>query len=427
MTPQWILSYDGKDISADIAPMTTQVTYTDYVHGKSDEIEIQLEDGNSKWRNLWYPSEGDTLNLAIGYVGQALLGCGTFEIDEIELGHSSRTATIRGLAVPVSAPMRSRLTFAYDDVTLRDVVEQVAARRSLSVVGEIAELAFRRVTQANETDLGFLRRLAEQYGYVFSVRGSELVFYPLLDLESSDPIITLAHNDLKPGTSWRGTAQETYVAAELSYMDPESGELVSVRVEADGVPRGSDNGSAAAQVTSSIAPEVVLRVGSPHKDHVRDWQRFLAGESQYSGAIDGAFGPLTKRGTRSFQGSRGLTSDGVVGPNTYSAAIDAGFRSSVDSPGGSSASGDVLILHDRVESAAEAEAVATAALRRKNRLRVSGSLKLEGRQNCISGVTLDVTGAGAGRLSGRYLVDKSIHTIARGAGYTTECEVAHVS
>lgn len=425
--PVWLISYESKNITDAIASMVTSITYTDYMHGKSDEIEITVEDGDRRWRELWYPSEGDSIDLKIGYVGEALLPCGSFSIDEVELGHSARTATIRGLAVPISTPMRTTSTRAYDDTTLADVVQGVAARYNLTVVGTIAEIPFRRLTQAQETDLAFLKRLAEQYGYAFSIRGTQLVFYPLLDLEAVAPEITLYSSDLLPGTTWSSSAQSTYTACEISYLDPETGEAILVRVEADGIRRGATNPQSTSQTSAApaTAPDVVLRQGSPHKDEVRDWQRFLQGRSQYSGAIDGLFGALTERGTRAFQSASGLSVDGVVGPLTYAAAIDAGFGGTTESAGGTSAVGDVLRLNERVESAAEAEARASAALHRANRLRATGSLYVIGNQNLVAGTTINIPDAG--RLAGAYMVDKSVHKLTRGGGYKTDFEVAHVS
>lgn len=46
-------------------------------------------------------------------------------------------------------------------------------------------------------------------------------------------------------------------------------------------------------------------------------QRILDGLGFYSGALDGIFGSGTASATASYQSSRGLTADGIVGANTW--------------------------------------------------------------------------------------------------------------
>lgn len=70
--------------------------------------------------------------------------------------------------------------------------------------------------------------------------------------------------------------------------------------------------------TPSTLPEgVVLRRGAKGEE-VRQVQEALVALG-YSTTIDGKFGPATAQVVKSFQGSSGLTDDGVVGPATLSA------------------------------------------------------------------------------------------------------------
>lgn len=423
--PKWLINYEGQDVTDEIAPMVTNVAYTDYVHGKSDEIEITLEDTDSLWRELWYPSEGDRIDLKIGYVGEPLLNCGRFEVDDVTLDHSPRMVSIRGLAVPTSSPVRTRVSAAYDQTTLDAIVAQVAARHSLEVVGTVEAIPLRRITQAEETDLGFLRRLAESYGYVFSLRADRLTFFSLLELEATPAALSFDRTDLGRGTRFEAKTQGTYTACEVSYLDPLTGKVSTARVEASGVRRGVTTMTAVTAAPVVVAPSVILRLNSPHRAETKDWQTFLASQGLYTGAIDGIFGTLTDRGTRQFQATARIGVDGAVGPITYAAAIDVGFRPSTSASGGlGSTSGNVLRKQIRVDSAAEAEIQARALLHRANRLKATGSLVLEGNQRTCAGVSLDL--ARMNRLSGRYLIEESRHQIARRGGYRTEVKVTYV-
>ena len=90
--PHWLLSYAGKNISADVSKMVIEITYTDHESHLSDEIEVQFEDRDKRWQGPWYPSQGDLLNLQIGYADEPLLPCGNFEIDEDFGNHANHFA-----------------------------------------------------------------------------------------------------------------------------------------------------------------------------------------------------------------------------------------------------------------------------------------------------------------------------------------------
>ena len=62
-------------------------------------------------------------------------------------------------------------------------------------------------------------------------------------------------------------------------------------------------------------------VSSGAHDHpVRTLQHLLRAHGKNVG-VDGVFGPATEAAVRQFQTSRGLASDGIVGPHTWSALI----------------------------------------------------------------------------------------------------------
>ncbi len=174
--PRARIIYEGKDISADISPYLLSVGYTDRLSGESDELELRLEDTDGRWRGDWYPGKGDSLAVSIGYAGQELVSCGSFEIDEIELSFPPDEVSIRALATGISVSCRTRKSHGYEKTTLAGVVRVVCGRLGLTPAGEVADIPIDRVTQYQESDLAFLTRLAGEYGHTFKISGKTMIF-----------------------------------------------------------------------------------------------------------------------------------------------------------------------------------------------------------------------------------------------------------
>lgn len=228
--PVWRLAIEGQDVTREISPVVESVTYTDHAHGESDAMEIVIGDPDGKWRGPWRPAKGDVLLLSIGYEGEASVDCGRFEVDEMEASGPPDVLTVRALAAGPVPSLRTKRDQGYEKQGLRKVVQTIAARHGLRVVGEVNDSPFDRLTQKGEDDLEFLTRLAEEHGYAFSVRGGILSFVSLEELEAQAPVFTLSRRDC---TEYRlGTTTRTlYRAVEVTYDRPRSKETLRRLVE----------------------------------------------------------------------------------------------------------------------------------------------------------------------------------------------------
>lgn len=235
--PVFLLTYDQKDITTYITPFVLAVTYTDYEHGKSDEIEVQIEDRDNLWKSSWYPTKGDILDLKIGYQDEPLLPCGSFEIDEIEVSAPPDVVSLRGLATSIKKALRQENTKAYEQKTLKQIASEIALKHGFTVVGEIKDIKIKRITQKQERDLAFLKRLAEDYGYVFKIADNKLVFYAIDKLESAGVVFMIDRKDMI-SVNLRDKTHELYKACEVSYHEPKSKKLITHTVKADGIVKG---------------------------------------------------------------------------------------------------------------------------------------------------------------------------------------------
>jgi len=235
-SPQWILSYLGVNITADVSAMVLAIRYVDRLDGASGELEVELEDSAKRWQGPWYPALGDVVSLQIGYTGEALLDCGEFQIDELELDGPPDVMRLRCLAAYITPAMRTANTVAYENMGIVEIAAQIAAKYKLVMVVAASEsesdVAFARVTQRRQTDLEFLKRLAREHNFDFTVRGGQLVFYARPALEAVPAVTAITRSDVVR-FSFRNRARRIYDGAEFSYFDPDTKQLITQSVSAD--------------------------------------------------------------------------------------------------------------------------------------------------------------------------------------------------
>jgi uncharacterized protein len=239
--PQWVLTYQGVNITADISQMVTSITYLDCLSGASGSLEVDLEDHEKRWQGPWQPTEGDQVNLMMGYTGKALLPCGDFQIDELCLSGPPDVLQMRCLAAYITPAMRTANSAGYENQSLTQIAATIASKHELSVIGagDSDDVTFARITQRQETDLEFLQRLANNHNYEFTIRGKQLVFYPRQSLESSPAIATVYRDDLVR-FEFRLKTHRVYKAAQVAYQLPETKQLVFQRVVASPDPPTGD-------------------------------------------------------------------------------------------------------------------------------------------------------------------------------------------
>jgi len=218
--PWYSVTYAGVGIREDLSGLLTELTYTDVEHGESDTLEITCEDREHRWKREWFPTLAETLTAEIGYEDGRRLKCGTFQLDEVTWEARVDTVRIKSLATIITPHLRTRESVGYDQASLLEIVETVAKRNGLTPRHDIdPSIRMDRVTQNHERDLPFLTRLAEDYGYAFTVRGPELHFWYIPTLEARGPVLTYKRSHLKM-CCLSLQSEETAPQGEVCYQDP---------------------------------------------------------------------------------------------------------------------------------------------------------------------------------------------------------------
>lgn len=232
--PKFRIIYDGTDITTDITPFILSINYTDAVDNESDQLSISVDDTQKQWRGLWLPEKGSTLDLSIG-LDDVLFPCGVFEIDEIEFSGPPDVVSIRAMATPsFSKTLRTKKSRAHENKTLLQIIERIATENGLSVSGEFdSNPLLERTTQNHETDLSFLRRIATDYGYLFSIRSNDLIFTSILLIEGLTAVGEVSRGQLS-SYSIIDKASKTYKGATVKHRNPQTGKLIEGAATASG-------------------------------------------------------------------------------------------------------------------------------------------------------------------------------------------------
>ncbi|MDD3236803.1 MAG: contractile injection system protein, VgrG/Pvc8 family [Candidatus Gastranaerophilales bacterium] len=220
--------YNKKNITADISKYILSLTYTDYESGESDELEVTLNDNENLFKSSWQPQKGDKISAKIGYTGEELLNCGTFTVDEgtMDSSDDGDTYIIRTLAASINNKIREKNNKPYEGKTLIQIAKEIGKKHGFTVAGKEGFIKIPREAQRNESDLAFLHRLAQKYGYLFKLNDTVLTFTKMEALEETKALSTIKRNDIKH-ISLNDTSTKTYNACSVKYKNPKTGKMVS--------------------------------------------------------------------------------------------------------------------------------------------------------------------------------------------------------
>ena len=239
-----IIKYDGKDISADLAPFLKSVSYRDNLSGYADDVEIKLEDRKGLWTGEWFPERGATLDISVTLANWKRIGdtetvrLGTFEIDEISGSAPPSEVSIKAVSVPDGNTLRgTEKTCSWEKAELKTIAKDIADGAGLELVFDTEENPTPdRIEQTEESDLAFLLKLCGDHGLALKIHDKQLVIFDEIDYEKADAIATIA----KPGTetdaadvidkiisySFKAGTRDIYKACHVQYSDTESGETI---------------------------------------------------------------------------------------------------------------------------------------------------------------------------------------------------------
>lgn len=226
------ISYNGRDITRDIAPLLVACTYTDNAGERADELSLTLADLNLLWGGRWRPRAGDTLTCTLIVEHRVTPGtreslpCGTFHIaaDSFRLG--ARQLTLQATSVPLDSGIRrERRHRQWEQCTLREIAADIAARAGLTLLYEApVNPRSERKDQQYQSDIAFLQAFAGQFGVRVKLRPPRLILFDEPTYERRPAVLTITPDTPLLDGEIRHNYDDVYCACTVSYHDPGKGQ-----------------------------------------------------------------------------------------------------------------------------------------------------------------------------------------------------------
>lgn len=138
-----MVSYNGKDISADLQQYLKSVSYTDNMSGEADDLQLTLEDRQGLWQSSWMPEKGATLDVSIRHINggaEQVVRFGLFEIDEITSSGMPSEVQIKAISVPDNNNLRGvERTRSWEKAELKRIANDIAGGAGLELYYDVKD------------------------------------------------------------------------------------------------------------------------------------------------------------------------------------------------------------------------------------------------------------------------------------------------
>lgn len=176
----WSVTLDGRDLTSAMAPRLISLAISEKRGDEADQLDIVLDDSDG---GLAIPSAGAVLEVSLGWktardAPEGIVPKGRYKVDDVSHGGPPDIITIRARAADFTSEIRTRREQTWRDVSLGDVVNDIAARNGLTpiVAGDLASKPVKALTQSRQSDIAFLKKLGGDHDAVATIKDGRLLF-----------------------------------------------------------------------------------------------------------------------------------------------------------------------------------------------------------------------------------------------------------
>ncbi len=237
--PDFVLYFEGKDITKDLRPYMLEIKYTDNITAV-DNLNIILDNSTKEFTTNSFPTTDLEIKLYIKHLKTGeYIYCGTFKRDDFErklyIANLKASSIVKNSTIKTTKKNRT-----FKNTSLSKIVNQIAIENNLQPIIKLKEdIPIKNLLQQNETDSQFIEKLAKNYSFNQKITPEKLFFIHQKELEDQPPIQKFKETDLID-CSLNDKTAVIYKKAIVFYHDPKENRDFKYEYEDPDIPVGEE-------------------------------------------------------------------------------------------------------------------------------------------------------------------------------------------
>lgn len=216
---------NGVNVWGDIKEYVTDIEFVEVASGETDSFDITMTDTAEHFINDWLIDTGTEINAKFKLINwtkpnsEFWIDCGTFLCDALKVRGFPIEVTIKSLALPVHG---TKNTKKWEKISISAIAQDICNWLGCELKFYADDITLKSRQQSRQTDIEFLFRLCEEYGFGMKVYRNSIVIFDRERQDAADAVETINISDIANSFTIDDNEQGTYTGAECKYKPEKS-------------------------------------------------------------------------------------------------------------------------------------------------------------------------------------------------------------
>lgn len=171
------VSVDSRVVSGAFYQRLNSATIHDAPGQEADTCELVFDDANNE---IEIPAKGARITVRFGFRDAGSWKMGAFDFDKATIDGSDRgeLLTLSCRSADMRSDVKEQLSEHFDDVTVGDLVKQLASRHKhqAKVSAALSSIKLDYIARTEQSTIDFLTRLADRMNALFAIKDNQFLF-----------------------------------------------------------------------------------------------------------------------------------------------------------------------------------------------------------------------------------------------------------